>query len=88
MISLLQFIKEAIFDTIFSYSNLLWLRLCIICRWNSLLSQIPIWGRATERIDGPWVKTKHGPLAKQVVKGTLKVHQSRGSGGMFPREIF
>ena len=44
--------------------------------------------RAAERICGPKVKTKHGPLAKRVVKGTLKAHQLRGSkGACSPRKI-
>ena len=42
--------------------------------------QVSIVSRAAERIYGPWVKTKHGPLAKQVVTGTLEEHPSRGGG--------
>ena len=36
----------------------------------------------------PRVKTKHGILAKPVVKGTQEVHSSRGSSGMLPGKIF
>ena len=40
--------------------------------------------RAAERLYGPRVKTKHEPLAKQVVKDTQKAQPSRGIQGRGP----